>query len=54
MLGMLSVIDDGTCKIDSYAKVSTHGIATASTKDDPDSYRVIDRITPNVIKIVFK
>lgn len=53
MLGVLSVYDDGTCKVNGYCKCSTNGIATASEKDI-DSYRIIARVTDNIVKIVFR
>lgn len=54
MLGVLSVIDDGTCMPNSYCKVGLNGIAIPAVRhDSEDSWRVIERVTPNVIKIVF-
>lgn len=50
MLGVLSVRDNGTCQVNGYCKVSDGGIATASDT----GYRVIERVTDNIIKIVFK
>lgn len=50
MLGVLSVRDDGTCKVNGYCNVSEGGIATASES----GYRVIKRVNDNIIKVVFK
>lgn len=50
MLGVLSVIDDGTCEVNGYCKVADGGIATASES----GYRVIKRVTDNIIKVVFR
>lgn len=50
MLGVLRVRDDGTCQVNSYCTVSDGGIATASDH----GYRVIARVTDNIVKIVFR
>ena len=50
MMGVLSVRDDGTCKVNGYCKVTDGGIATVSDS----GYRVIKRVTQNVVKVVFK
>lgn len=50
MLGVLSVYDDGTCKVNGYSKCADGGIATASE----NGYKVIKRVTDNVIKVVFR
>ena len=50
MLGVLSVRDDGTCKVNGYCKVADGGIATASDT----GYRVIERVTDNIVKVVFR
>lgn len=52
MLGVLSVRDDGTCQVNSYCTVADGGIATAT--EDKTGYRVIERITDNIIKIIFR
>ena len=51
MMGVLSVRDDGTCKVNGYCKCNNNGIATYCEKDI-DTYRVIKRVSENVIKIV--
>lgn len=53
MLGVLSVHDDGTCKVNGYCKCSDNGIATACEKGT-DTYRVIKRVSDNVVKVVLK
>jgi hypothetical protein len=50
MLGVVEVRDDGTCKVNGYCDVSNGGIATKTDK----GYRVISRVTDNVIKIIFR
>ena len=50
MLGVLTVYDDGTCKVNGYCSCNNDGIATSSTT----GYRVIARIKENIIKIVLK
>ena len=53
MLGVLSVRDDGTCVVNGYCKCSDGGIATAS-EISTYSYRVIERVTDNIVKVVLK
>lgn len=50
MLGVLSVRDDGTCKVNGYCTVAEGGIATSSET----GYRVIKRVTDNIVKVVFR
>ena len=50
MLGVLSVYDDGTCQVNGYCKCSDNGVATSSE----DGYRIIARVSDNIIKIVFR
>ena len=50
MLGVLSVYDDGTCKVNGYCRCGKNGIATSSNS----GYRVIARITNDVVKVVFR
>ena len=57
MLGVLSVYDDGTCKVNGYCQVSNGGIATSAGPSDYSKftnpiYRVIERVKDNIIKIV--
>jgi hypothetical protein len=48
MLGVVSVRDDGTCKVNGFCTVAKGGIATKADT----GYRVIKRVTNNIIKIV--
>ena len=50
MLGTLNVIDDGTCEVNGFCKVKDGGIATASST----GYRVIKRVTDNIVRVIFK
>lgn len=50
MMGKLVVIDDGTCKVNGYCKVSSNGIATNSE----NGYRVMSRLDDTHIRILFK
>ena len=55
MLGVLAVIDDGTCEVNSYCTISDDGIATKSEdKSDEHRYRVIKRNSEKVVEVVFK
>jgi len=48
-IGVLPVRDDGTCQVNGCCAVAQKGIATAAEK----GYRVLERISGNVIKIEF-
>jgi hypothetical protein len=50
MMGVLSVRDDGTCKVNGYCKVAEGGIATAAET----GYRVIKRVNDHIIKVIFR
>ena len=50
MLGMLSVYDDGTCEINGYCRCNKDAVATRSET----GYRVIGRLSGNVIKVIVK
>lgn len=50
MLGILSVHDDGSCKVNGYCRCNQAAIATNA----PSGYRVIARAADNAIKIVLK
>lgn len=55
MLGVLSVIDNGTCQINSYCKITDNGTATLAESYIPNkTFRVISRVSNNVIKILFR
>lgn len=50
MLGVLLVRDDGSCVVNGYCKSNASSIATKSDT----GYRVIGRVSENIIKIIFK
>ena len=50
MLGVLSVRDDGTCEVNGFCKLADGGIATASDT----GYRVVKRVTDNIVEVIFK
>ena len=55
MLGVLAVRDDGTCEVNGFCQVADGGIAAVSDTYVPGStYRVIERVAENVIKVVFR
>ena len=54
MLGVLSVIHDGTCKVNGYAKCNKNGIATACKRTDPGAYRVIAKMSDTVVRVIFR
>jgi len=61
MLGVLSVRDDGSCIVNGYCKVTEGGIATAADAELAiedgkivKGYRVLERVSDNVVKVVFR
>ena len=54
MVGVLSVYDDGTCQENGYCTVSDGGIATACEYSNVKAYRVLERVTENIVKVLFK
>ncbi len=50
LLGKLVVIDDGSCQVNGWAKVSSEGTATHS--DEQTCYRVMSRLDQNHIRIL--
>lgn len=50
MLGVLSVRDDGSCKVNGFCKLANGGIAT----DSDTGYRVVKRVTDNIVEVIFK
>lgn len=55
MLGVLPVWDDGTCQVDGWCRPAENGTATAADACIPgQTYRVIERVCENVVKIVFR
>ena len=54
MLGVLSVKDDGSCKVGEFCKCGKDGVATLADKRDIDTFLVLRRVSDNIVKIVFK
>lgn len=54
MIGVLSVYDDGTCQENGYCTVSDGGIATACESGSINTYRVLERVTENIVKVLFR
>ncbi len=61
MLGVLAVRADGSCQVNGFCTVADVSIATAPndelTIQDGEvvkAYRVIERVTENVVKVVFR
>lgn len=54
MLGVLSVYDGGTCEVNSYCKCGEDGIAWPVSEYEKGSYRVIKRVSHDIIRIVFR
>jgi hypothetical protein len=52
MIGKLVVIDDGSCQVNKYCKVSDNGIAIHS--DEKTEYRIVERLDDTHIRIVIK
>ncbi|MCI8792257.1 MAG: hypothetical protein HFG38_05550 [Eubacterium sp.] len=54
MVGVLSVYDDGTCQVNGYCRCGVGGTATLAEERTFDTYRVMQRISDNIIKVVIK
>lgn len=54
MLGALSVLQDGTCKVNGYCCCTNGGIATACNEAKKNSCRVIEIISKDVARVIFK
>lgn len=55
MLGVLAVLDDGTCQVNGFCQVAEGGIATAAEGYVPGmTWRVIERVGENVVKVIFR
>lgn len=54
MLGVLSVIQDGTCEVNGYCCCNDHGIATSCDREMLGAYRVIRKISDRVVRVVFR
>ena len=50
MMGVLSVVDDGTCQVNGYCQVAEGGTATAAET----GYRVIKRVNDHIVKVIFR
>ena len=54
MLGVLSVIQDGTCEVNGYCCCDKDGIATSCDQGTENAYRVIKKISDQVVRVVFR
>lgn len=58
MIGVLPVWDDGTCVENGYCTVSEGGIATSCENMNNDNrhktYRVLERVTSNIVRVLFR
>jgi len=54
IMGKLLVRDDGTCIINGYCKSNNEGIATVCDKTFDIKYRVMKRISDNIIQVLVK
>lgn len=54
MFGVLALIDNGVCEINSYATVGENGTAVSADENSINKYRVIERISDSVIQIIFR
>lgn len=55
MMGVLAVRDDGSCQVNGFCTVAGGGIATAAEGYVPgQTWRVIERVNENVVKVVFR
>lgn len=53
LIGTLAIVDDGTCQVGGYCTWNEDGVATA-TDPGKDNYRVIERVSDNIIKAIIK
>lgn len=51
---VLTVRDDGSCVSNGYCKPKNGGIATKTNEYTQNTYRVIERVNKNLVKIVFR
>lgn len=54
MFGVLSVIQDSTCEVNGYCCCNNEGIATACDRNTVGAYRVIKKISDQVVRVVFR
>ena len=54
MLGVLSVIQDGTCKVTGYWCCNSEGIATSCDRNTEGACRIIEVINDKVARVIFR
>ena len=54
LMGKLSVRDDGTCQVNGYAAVSTGEEGTLTASETPTQFRVMERVSDNIVRIFVK
>ena len=54
MLGVLSVIQDGTCKVNGYCCCNSEGIATSCDRNTEGACRIIEVIDDKVARVIFR
>lgn len=54
LIGVLPVREDGSCLPNKYCQIADGGIATLATDKTKPKYRVLERISNNVIKVMFR
>lgn len=54
MLGVLPVLDDGTCEVGKFCRCADGGIATLAESRSFDTYMVIERISENIVSVILK
>ena len=54
MLGVLSVIQDGTCKVNGYCCCNSEGIATSCDRNTEGACRIIEVINDKVARVIFR
>ena len=54
MLGVLSVVQDGTCKVNGYCCCNSEGIATSCDRNTAGACRVIEVINDKVARVIFR
>lgn len=54
MLGMLAVWDNGSCEVNGYCKCDVDGNATKADEYEFGTYRVIERVSDNIIKVIMR
>jgi hypothetical protein len=54
MIGTLPVYDDGTCEVNGYCKCGDDGIGTKADTKETFTYRVLERVTDNIVRVILK